>query len=307
MGRTKPPKKPTVLERIEYGFIRSILACVHALPFRRRVPALGWVMQHVIAPLAGYNKRVRENLTLVAPEIPAEQREQMVGRTANNIGRTLAELFSPDDFGPMARQVELKGPGVAAIDAAKAANQPIIFVSGHFGNYDVVRSALIARGFDVGGLYRRMNNPLFHTYYLNNISKIGTPLFERGRPGLFQMLRHLKKGGSLAVLIDVRAGNGQPLTFFGRRAWTAVSMAELAVKYNALLVPCFAARQADGLSFEAHVDAPIPAGDPAEMTQAYNDILESHVRKNMEQWFWFHRRWKALPEPKAAAPSQEHS
>jgi len=261
---------------------------------------MGRVMQHVIAPVAGYSKRVRENLELVAPEIPADKRKEMVGRTANNIGRTLAELFSPNEFAPRARTVELTGPGVAAIDAARDAGQPVIFVSGHFGNYDVIRSALIARGLDVGGLYRRMNNPLFHEYYLNNISTIGTPLFQRGRQGLGQMLRHLKKGGSLAALIDVRAGNGEPLRFFGRRAWTAVSMAEMAVKYNALLVPCFAVRQADGISFEAIIEAPIPVGTPSEMTQSYNDILETHVRENMEQWFWFHRRWKDVPHREAA-------
>lgn len=254
---------------------------------------MGRVMQHVIAPLAGYNKRVRENLALVASEIPEEQRAKMVGKTANNIGRTLAELFSPDEFSPLAREVELKGPGVAAIDAAEERGQPIIFVSGHFGNYDVIRSALIARGLDVGGLYRRMNNPLFHEYYLNNISTIGTPLFERGRKGLGEMLRHLKKGGSLAVLIDVRARNGEPLKFFGQPALTAVSMPEIAEKYGALLVPCFALRREDGLSFDAIIEEPIPSGSPAEMTQTYNDVLESYVRDNMEQWFWFHRRWQS--------------
>lgn len=298
MAKAKNPKRPTVLERIEYGIIRSILAVIHAMPYRLRIAAMGRVMQHVIAPLAGYSRRVRENLELVSPETPQDQREALVGRTANNIGRTLAELFSPKDFAPRARQIELQGPGVAAIDAARMSGQPIIFVSGHFGNYDVIRAALIARGLDVGGLYRRMNNPLFHDYYVNNISTIGTPLFQRGRKGLGQMLRHLKKGGSLAALIDVRAGSGEELSFFGHPAWTAVSMAEMAEKYGALLVPCFAIRQSDGISFEAIIEAPIASGSPEEMTQAYNDILERYVRENMDQWFWFHRRWKPITKAK---------
>lgn len=266
---------------------------------------MGWVMQHVIAPVAGYNRRVRENLELVVPEMPADQRKAMVGKTANNIGRMLAELFSPKEFPQLAKAVPLTGPGVPAIDAALAEGRPVIFVSGHFGNYDVLRAAIINRGFDVGALYRHMNNPLFHEYYVNNISAVGTPLFERGRSGFGKMLRHLKKGGALAALIDVRAGEGVPLTFFGKRVWTALGMAELAVRYDALFVPCFAVRQEDGLSFEARIEEPIPLSDPAQMTQEYNDILEAYVRENMEQWFWFHRRWKGRknePEP-AEIPS----
>lgn len=302
MAKANKKRHATFMERIEYGAIRTILAIVHAVPYGVRIRAMGRVMQHVIAPLAGYSKRVRENFALVVPEIPEDKREKMVGKTANNVGRTLAELFSPNDFAPRARKVSLFGPGVAAIDAAKATGQPIIFVSGHFGNYDVIRAALIAQGHEVGGLYRHMNNPLFHDYYVKNISTIGTPLFERGRKGLGQMLKHLKKGGSLAALIDVRARNGAPLSFFGHRAWTAVSMAEMALKYNALLVPCFAVRSVDGLTFTATIENPITPTTPDEMTQEFNNILERHVRENMEQWFWFHRRWKAISNQEAGDP-----
>lgn len=283
---------PTILERIEFAAIRAILGCVHLMPYRRRIVAMGWVMQHVIAPIAGYNRRIWENLELVVPELPLQERKELIGKTANNIGRMLGELFSPKEFAEVARAVPVEGPGVPAIDAAKDAGRPIVFVSAHFGSYDVLRAAVINRGFDVGALYRRMDNPLFHDLYVDNISTIGTPLFERGRSGFGQMLRHLKKGGALAALIDVRSGEGVPLTFFGKPAWTALSMAELALKYDALFVPCFVVRQPDGLSYKTIIEDPIPQSDPEQMTQAYNDILEARVRSNMEQWFWIHRRWK---------------
>lgn len=294
MSKSKKNRSPSILERLEFAVIRAILGVVHLMPYRRRIAAMGWVMQRVIAPVAGYTRRVRENLALVVPEVPENERNALVGQISNNIGRMLGELFSPDDLVKLAHDVPLAGPGLPAIEEAMENGRPVIFVSGHFGNYDVMRAALIKRGFNVGALYRRMNNPLFHDYYLNNISTIGTPLFERGRSGFGQMLRHLKKGGALAALIDVRAGEGVPLTFFGKPAWTALGMAELALRYDALFVPVFAIRQADGISYKAHVDVPIPHGDPAEMVQAYNDKLESQVRQNMAQWFWFHRRWKVL-------------
>lgn len=282
------------MERLEFALTRTIIGTVRLMPYRRRIAAMGWIMQHVIAPLAGYNRRVRDNLALVVPELPAKERKAIVGKTANNIGRQLGEMFSPEEFGELARAVPLEGPGLSAIDSALEAGRPIVFLSGHFGNYDVMRAAAIKRGFDVGALYRRMNNPLFHDYYVNNLSMIGTPLFKRGRIGLGQMLRHLKKGGAIAALIDVRSGSGAPLTFFGKRAWTALGMAELALKYDALLVPGFCIRKPDGINFKAIVDEPIPHSDPVQMTQRYNDVLEAHVRENMDQWFWVHRRWKSV-------------
>lgn len=294
MTTTNKNTTPTLLERLEYILVRTIIGAVRLLPYRRRVSTMGWIVQRVIAPLAGFNQRVRNNLELALPEMPESERNAVIGRTTNNIGRQLGEMFSPEDFVKMARAVQLEGPGLPAIDEALASGRPVIFLSGHFGNYDVLRAALIHRGFDLGGLYRRMNNPLFNAYYLNNISMIGTPMFQRGRKGFGHMLRHLKGGGALAALIDVRAGSGAPLTFFGQEAWTALSMAELALKYDAMLVPCFSIRQADGITFKAIIEEPIPHSDPAEMTQHYNDILESRVRENIDQWFWIHRRWKSV-------------
>jgi KDO2-lipid IV(A) lauroyltransferase len=89
--------------------------------------------------------------------------------------------------------------------------------------------------------------------------------------------------------------HGEPLTFFGREARTALSAAELALKYDAALVPTYAIRQPDGLTFEIVVEAPIPPGTAAEMTQALNDSLERLVRGHIDQWFWIHRRWKSRP------------
>ncbi|MDC0739212.1 lauroyl acyltransferase [Cognatishimia sp. SS12] len=295
MTKTDTITRPVAFrDRVEYAAIRSILGVFHVLPYRARVGFLGWIMERVIGPLAGYNKRTRENLALVMPEMPHDERETLVRKVSNNVGRTLAEMFSPDKLVPLARESEFAGLGLATVDAARAAGKPCIFISGHFGNYDVGRAALIARGFDVGGLYRKMNNPLFHTYYVDKISTIGTPLFERGRPGLGQMLRHIRGGGSIAALIDLRAGSGAPLTFFGKRAWTALSMAEMAIKYDALLVPTYSVRQPDGISYKIIVEEPVPHSDPETMTQALNDSLEARVRAHMDQWFWVHRRWKDI-------------
>ena len=210
----------------------------------------------------------------------------------DNVGRTVIEIYSGTEFIDFAASHPLTGSGVAALEQARADKRPVILVTGHFGNYDACRAALIRRGYPVGGLYKEMSNRYFNAHYVEAISKIGTPLFPRGRKGLADMVRFLKGGGMLGMVIDQAMSHGERLSFFGHEAMTALSAAELALKYDALVVPTYALRQPDGLSFEIIVEPPIPAGTPAEMTQALNDSLEALVRDNLDQWFWIHRRWK---------------
>ena len=100
----------------------------------------------------------------------------------------------------------------------------------------------------------------------------------------------------LAMLIDQHFHRGARLRFFGHEALTALSAADLALRYDADLVPMYAIRAPDGISFHIVVESPIPPGTPEAMTQALNDSLEAHVRQNMDQWFWVHRRWKGGSE-----------
>ncbi|WP_187428176.1 Lipid A biosynthesis lauroyltransferase [Roseobacter fucihabitans] len=280
-------------DRIVSTVIIGIIRCLTLLPYRRRVPVGGWVISRLVAPLIGYRGRIRDNLRLIFPDMSEEEVVQMTFDVPDQIGRTLCELFSPKNLVAMAEQTPITGDGIAAVDAARAAGRPIIIVSGHIGNYDIARSKLIQRGHKVGGLYRSMNYKGFNDFYVSRISQVGTPLFLRGRRGMGEMLKFLKAGNAIAMLIDQHMTAGAPLKFFGHTAYTALSAAELALRYDALLVPCYGIRQADGLSFEMIVESPIPHTTPEEMTQALNDSLEAQVRANMSQWLWVHRRWKA--------------
>jgi Kdo2-lipid IVA lauroyltransferase/acyltransferase len=273
--------------------IRGLIWGLLRLPYRWRGPLCGWIMAQVVAPVAGYRARVRENLALVLPDLPAAEVKRLTRAVPDNVGRTIIEIYSGAEFTARAAATAPEGAGLAMLEQAHAAGRPVILVTGHFGNYDASRAALLARGFRVGALYRNMKNAGFNAHYVAAISRIGTPLFPRGRAGLADMVRHLKSGGMLGLLIDQHMGHGAPLTFFGIAAQTALSAAELALKYDALLVPTYAVRLPDGLNFRIIVEAPIPPGTPEAMTQALNDSLEALVRHHPDQWFWIHRRWKA--------------
>jgi KDO2-lipid IV(A) lauroyltransferase len=304
MAETVQDAKPGWRARLQGSFLRGLIAALLALPYRWRVPLCGWVMARVIAPVARYDLRVRDNLALILPDLPRSEVRRLMVRVPDNVGRTLIEIYSGSEFIARTTVEPLTGPGVAALDAAHAAGRPVILVTGHFGNYDASRAALIARGFRVGALYRPMKDPAFNAHYLRAISGIGTPVFPRGRAGLGQMVRFLRGGGMLGMLIDQHMGHGADLTFFGHPAKTALSAAELALKYDALVVPTYGVRRPDGLTFDIIVEEPIRHGTPEAMTQALNDSLEALVRRHMDQWFWIHRRWKPGKRPIAAPPQQ---
>jgi Kdo2-lipid IVA lauroyltransferase/acyltransferase len=275
-----------------YSLFLVMLGVLNLMPYAVRVRVGSWIFARLVAPRTGYMTRVQDNLRLIYPDMPDDQRASTGAATLRNIGRMVIELLSPKGLRKQALAAPVQGPGWDAMLEARKANRPVILVSGHFGNYDVIRAGTIARGFRVGGIYRALNNPWFNRYYLRNISTIGEPLFERGRRGLAQMVRFLRQGGTVAMLIDQHIHKGEPLVFMGQTALTALSAAEMALKYDALLVPCYGIRRADGVSFDAIFEAPIPHTTAVEMTQALNDSLQARIEQNIDQWFWIHRRWK---------------
>ncbi len=272
--------------------LRGALWAAHRLPYAIRVRLFGRLVSRVVAPLAGYDKRVRDNLALVCPEMPTPEVDRLCRDVADNAGRTMIEIYSGNEFVERIAKMPMTGPGLKVLEKAKAQNRPVIIVTGHFGNYDASRAALIARGFKVGALYRPMNNAFFNQHYVAAMGRIGQPIFPRGRKGYGNLLRFVRQGGMAGFLIDQYVASGADTTFFGKLAPTALSAAELALKYEAPLVPTYGVRQPDGLSFEIVVEEPIPPSDPVTMTQALNDSLEAITRKHMAQWFWIHRRWK---------------
>ncbi|MEO1455158.1 MAG: lauroyl acyltransferase [Pseudomonadota bacterium] len=277
---------------VQNAAIRAILGVALRVPYRWRVPLMGWVVARLVAPLAGWTRRIEHNLRLVQPGMPFSERQRLMREVPDNAGRTLIEIYSGAEFADRVQDTPVTGPGVAAFEEARARGRPVILVTAHFGNYDVARAALIARGHPLAGLYRPMRNARFNAHYVRAISTIGEPIYPTDRRGLMALIKHLKGGGVIGILVDVFATDGAPLTFFGHEAPTALSAADWARKYDALIVPTYGIRRDDGLSFDIVMDAPIAPDTSAAMTQALNDSLEAHVRGHMGQWFWIHRRWR---------------
>ena len=279
---------------IEASLILFLLKILKIFPFRFRILTGSVIFRFFISPLTGNKKRIENNLNLVLPNIAENDKKELIKNCLNNIGMTMFELLSPNDFKLAGQKANALGPGVSLLEKARANSQPVILVSGHFGNYDVVRANLISKGYQLGALYRPMNNPYFNKTYVKNISEIGMPLFPRGKNGMAEMVKFLRDGNFIALLIDQHQhkSRGEPLKFFGKTAFTATSAAKMAIKYNAIFMPFFVVRKGKTSNFDLHFEKPIEHSDPIKMTQEFNDRLESRVKANAEQWLWTHQRWK---------------
>ena len=272
--------------------IVSVIGLGLALPYRVRVPLVGRIVQHVVGPVAGYRRRALANLELIWPEKSAAERRRIAAKCLNNVGRTFIENYSSRDFPRRFADADLSGPGFDALLTAAEKKQPVILVTGHYGNYEAVRAALVARGFDVGGLYRNMHNPYFNEHYVRTMKAFGGPVFAQGRRGTAGFVRHLRQGGQLVLLFDQHVHVAPTLDFLGHPANTAVSAAELSLRYNALLIPFFGIRRDDGLSFDTVIEEPVEPSTPEVMTQELNDRLAARIIADPSQWFWVHRRWR---------------
>lgn len=270
------------------GMVRLALA----LPYRLRLPLIGWFAARVLSPIAGWPKRIRANLAYAWPDLPEDRVGDIVRQVPDNAARTLVEIYSGDAFKDRLRDVTPEGPGWAALEEARAAGRPVFLISGHFGNYDAVRAFVSMKFGQVGGLYRPLNNVYFNRHYVEAIAQTSLPVFERGRRGLAEMMKFVREGNIMAMLSDQHFGHGAPLTYFGRTAFTALSVPEIALKYDVLILPCYGIRQPDGLSFRLVFEDPIPHTTPEDMGQRLNDSLEAQVRQHPGLWLWLHRRWK---------------
>ncbi len=272
--------------------------CFHLLikimimpPLRIARAVVGQLSVFLVSRTAGVRKRIQRNLELALPELNTADRHRIENGVLRNLAWTFTELFYGRRFAAFVERLPLEGSGVEALQCAQAERRPVFLVTGHVGNYDAVRAALLARGFPVGGIYRPMNNRTFNEAYLRAISQIGQPLFAKNRNGLAKMVQFLRAGGMVGVVLDQYAHDGEPLNFFGHPARTSTAIAAMAIRYDALVIPRYGIRTEEG-QFRLLFEDPIAHSDPITMTQELNNSLERVVRQFPEQWLWSHRRWK---------------
>jgi len=282
------PKAPALSDRVVLALLRLLLM----LPYRWRVPVAGWIGTHVLGHIGRFRTKVAASVRHFLPDLPEADVQRIARAVPGNYARMLIEIYSSRDFARFAGQIPLVGPGLAALQEAQQAKRPVVLVSAHFGNYEAWRLGLWEQGFNIGAYFKEQSSESLNAPYVDAILASGQPTFFDTIEGRKGMVRFLRSGGILGILIDVDRPNGVMLDFLGQPTRTVLSMAELALRYDALLVPAFGIRTDAAPGFTVEIGAPIPHSDPLTMTQALNDAFGAVVRAHPEQWVWWHNRRK---------------
>jgi len=284
-------KKSYIYRAVEFAPIWVVLAIGRILPFWLRGKMFGFLGKLIVMYLPKARKRVHRGLITVFPGLSKKEINSITKKVGCNTALTLSELLMNDDYKKRKKLISADGEGFETLKEAKSNGQGAIIVSAHFGQWEAIRHHLAENNMETGAVYRKNNNPFYERLFLKSIKYGGLPIIARGGKGNINMIRHLKKGGFFALLVDQDSHSGKQIKFLGQDARTTTAPAEMALRYDLPLVPVFAVRQANGQNIKLEYEEAIIHTDAITMTNEINDRISARIQKNPEQWYWLHNRW----------------
>ena len=219
----------------------------------------------------------------------------IINKVYGNYGRILAEYPFLKAFRNNKLNKFIEIDGLENLNKIKKENRRAVFISGHFNNFELMAQQIEKAGINLCAIYRPLNN-IFLNKTMEEIREnfICKNQIKKGRSGTRQIIENIKKGNSVALMIDQRVREGIKIQFFGKPASTTTIPAQLIKKYKCELVPIYIERRKNNY-FKMFVSEPIKIGNNKsikEITEYLNKILEKMILKNIDQWIWTHDRWK---------------
>ena len=264
--------------------------------------ALGGGVARTIGPRLGLSRRARKNLARVFPEMSPERIEAVVREMWDNLGRVAAELphlpqIKVFDGDPVPGTSRVEWTGLEHVDAARDCGKPIIFFTAHIGNWEIGPLATARRGLPLNVVYRSSNNIYADQIFLRGRRQVVDDLIPKGAEGGRRILTVLQAGKALGMLVDQKMNDGIAVPFMGRDAMTAPALAQLALKYDCVVLPAWVERL-NGARFRLHIEPPLTLARTADrhadilaLMTAVNARMEDWIRRRPGQWLWLHRRW----------------
>lgn len=291
-----------VRHRFEHALVRGVAAVVGRLP-RRASLALGDALGLAFYALDRAHRRLsRGNLEAAFPRRSRQEIERTLRGVFRHFGRVLLELLRVSSLPVEQWRSLCVFDGIEHAEQAFARGKGALFVTGHFGFWELHALAHALACTPIAVVARPLDNPLLHDLLERVRTSTGNQVIYR-RGGLRRILRALQQNTGVAMLIDqhIQAPDGVLVDFFGRPASTTSAVAVLAHRTGAPVIPVFALPMPDGryrMVYEHPVDPPLDESPEGirEFTQRCTDVLEMYVRKYPEYWLWMHRRWRT-PEP----------
>jgi KDO2-lipid IV(A) lauroyltransferase len=284
------------LDRLEAQGMAAFFAAMAILPLDL-ASAVGGVIGRLIGPRLAVTGRARRNLDLVLPHLSDAERRRIIREMWDNLGRIAAEYPHLSRLRCFAPGTRVEVVGTEHVDQARRRGRPLIFFSGHFGNWEVASVAVRQYGVDLVQVYRSANNPDVEAIMRQLRQSLGVEPVRKGPAGARRIIAALRQGQNLALLVDQKMNDGIAVPFFGRAAMTAPALAELALRYDCPVLPVRVDRR-EGARFRVTI---FPALDFARSGDRQADVrsvmsevnrcLEQWIRERPGHWFWLHRRW----------------
>ena len=255
---------------------------------------LGFLIGKTFGPIFRSKSLIIDNLERSKILIKKKNHE-VAKNVLGNYGRIFAEYPHLRNFRNNKLNKFIEIEGFEYLTKIKNNNKPVVFISGHFNNFELMAMQIEKSGINLAAIYRPLNN-MFLNVTMEKIRKnfICKKQIKKGRAGTRQILENLRKGYSIALMIDQRVTEGSKIKFFGDLASTTTIPAQIIKKYKCDLVPIYIERS-NNYYFKMYVSKPITINSSksqSEISLFINKILEKMILKNPDQWIWTHNRWK---------------
>ena len=248
-----------------------------------------------IGPFFRSRELIESNIRKAMPNLTVEEMNNIIKKMWGNYGRILSEYVFIKNFRNDNLNDNIKIKGQKILDEIRRNNDPVIFVSGHFNNFELMAMHIEKSGINLSAVYRPLNNK-----FLNPIMEfirkkyICRKQIKKGISGTKQLLKLFKNKTSIALMIDQRVSQGTKSKFFNDEALTTTIPAQFVKKFKCKVVPIYIER-INNIDFNITIHNPIKYSEVEtveSITHDLNGVLEKMILKNPEQWIWSHNRWK---------------
>ena len=278
----------------EFILIGTLLLIFKIIGYRL-ASNIGAFIGEKIGPLSRSKKNIISNIKKVFPKLEQKKIDLIIKKMWNNYGRILADYMFIKKFRTLKFKRYLQVEGKEIFEEIKKKNEQVVFISGHFNNFELMAMEIEKSGINVGAIYRPLNN-IFLNKIMERIRKkyICKNQIKKGISGVREIIRLYNSGFSIALMIDQRVSEGIKLNFFGYPALTTTIPAQLVKKFSCRVVPVHIERF-NNLYFKVSVNKPLEFDKNQsieDISTILNKELEKMIIKNPDQWIWSHNRWK---------------
>ena len=246
-----------------------------------------------IGPFFKSKKILDKNFNIFKKNISVEEKNRIIHNMWKNYGMTFIEYIFLNHFKKTNINIEILGKNNLRTPIDE--NKPVIFISGHFANFELMSMAITKKNINLATIYRPLNNFLINPLMEHLRRKyVCKNQIKKGINGVRETIEFIKKKHSIALMVDQRVSEGEKINFFGKYALTTTLPAQLAIKFNLKIIPVYIERIKNDkfrIEFQDRIN-PNHFKNKLELTKELNKIIEKMIVKNPNQWIWTHNRWK---------------